>query len=351
MLKKLSIAAVGLGLLIGCTQMMEQRAASITVPEVAPGASYVGNDTCIECHEEYTNDPNNVHRRIASFEAYGYRHGCEACHGPGSAHVDAEGDTDVILTFGEDGLGPDEVAGVCTTCHQSGEQMHWASSEHAFNDVTCTDCHNVHYNSEHYLLKEKSIDLCVSCHSNQKARMYSISHHPLREGYMTCDSCHAPHGNATGAAGMLKTEERVNDLCLECHARYQGPFVYEHAPVAESCLECHDPHGTVANNLLKQNEPFLCLQCHEGHFHGMRTGVVGQLQDTFGNSAINIDGSNGGGGSTAPGSNVGDLNIEGRDSHDWAQGFLTKCSTCHQQVHGSDLPSQVQRLHGTGLTR
>lgn len=348
MLKKLSIAAAGLGLLIGCTQMIEQRVVDIKVPEVAPGAMYVGNDTCIECHEDNAHDANNVHMRIASFEAYGYQHGCESCHGPGSAHVDAEGDTEVILRFGEDGMGPDEVAGTCTTCHQSGEQMHWASSEHAFNDVTCTDCHTVHMNSKEALLKEKSIALCVSCHTSEKAKMYSISHHPLKEGHMTCDSCHAPHGNATGAAGMLKTEERVNDLCLECHARYQGPYVYEHAPVAESCLECHDPHGSVANNLLIQNEPFLCLQCHEGHFHGMRTGEIGNLQDAFG-STVNVDGTAVNADPADP--REGNLNIVGRDAHDWAQGYLTKCTTCHQQVHGSDLPSQVQRLHGTGLTR
>ncbi len=347
MLKKLSIAAVSLGLLIGCTQMMEQRVADIKVPEVAPGAQYVGNDTCLECHEDLANDEHNVHMRIASFEAYGYQHGCESCHGPGSAHVDGEGDTEMILRFGEDGLGSDEVAGVCTTCHQSGEQMHWASSEHAFNDVTCTDCHDIHENSEHHLLKEKSIDLCVSCHSNQKARMYSISHHPLKEGLMTCDSCHSPHGNATGAAGMLKTEERVNDLCLECHARYQGPYVYEHAPVAESCLECHDPHGSVANNLLIQNEPFLCLQCHEGHFHAMRTGLSDNPMAR--STAVDFDPTTGNG--TNHGSAGGDLNIIGDGAHDWAEGFLTKCTTCHQQVHGTDLPSQVNRLEGKGLTR
>jgi DmsE family decaheme c-type cytochrome len=339
MLKRVLIAAVGLCFLIGCMigcQMLEKRASIIKVPEVAPGAAYVGSEACLECHEDYANDRhNNVHMRIASFEAYGYQHGCEGCHGPGSVHAD-EGDVEKILRFGKDGLAIDEVAGVCTTCHQAGVQMNWAYSEHALSDVTCTCCHNIHNNPEKHLLAEKELDLCVSCHVSQKAKMNYMSRHPLKEGKMTCDSCHQPHGSATGAEGMLKTDERLNDLCLECHARYQGPFVFEHAPVTESCLECHEPHGTVANNLLRQNEPFLCLQCHEAHFHANREGTIGDLtrggvQDAYDNLTPHT--------------------VEGRDPHDWAVGYLTKCTTCHQSIHGSDLPSQTGAGHGAALTR
>ncbi|MGM0681181.1 MAG: GSU2203 family decaheme c-type cytochrome, partial [Thermodesulfobacteriota bacterium] len=263
MIKKYFILAVGLTFLIGCTQMMEKRAAEVKAPEVAPGATYMGNDMCYGCHAEYEqNSHNNVHMHLASFEAGAYKQGCESCHGPGSEHVNTGGDPAAIIGFGENsGLNSEELAMACTTCHQGGEMMHWSGSEHAFNGVTCVDCHDIHDNSETNLLKAEKIDLCVSCHSDQKAKLYSISHHPLKEGLMTCNSCHTPHGSASMARGMLKTEERVNDLCLECHSRYQGPYVYEHAPVAESCLECHEPHGSVANNLLAQNEPFLCLQC------------------------------------------------------------------------------------------
>jgi DmsE family decaheme c-type cytochrome len=338
MQKKVLIAAVGLCFLIGCMigcQMLERRACIIKVPEVAPGATYIGSEACLECHEDYANDQhNNVHMRIASFEAYGYQHGCEGCHGPGSVHAD-EGNPEMILRFGKDGLAIDEVAGVCTTCHQAGAQSNWSYSEHALNDVTCACCHTIHNNSEKHLLAKKESDLCVSCHVSQKARMNFMSRHPLKEGKMTCDSCHQPHGSSTGAEGMLRTDERVNDLCLQCHARYQGPFVYEHAPVVESCLECHEPHGTVANNLLRQNEPFLCLQCHEGHFHANREGTIGSVQR---DPTVNIY--------------TGESQeIVGRDAHDWAGGYLTKCTTCHQSVHGSDLPSQTGAGEGRALTR
>jgi len=223
--------------------------------------------------------------------------------------------------------------------------MNWANSEHALSDVTCTCCHKIHNNPGKQLLVEKEIDLCASCHTSQKAKMYYMSHHPLKEGKMTCDSCHEPHGTQNGADGMLKTEERLNDLCLKCHTRYQGPFVFEHAPVSESCLECHEPHGTVANNLLKQNEPFLCLQCHEGHFHANRTGTVSSepITEYAPGKPIN--------GTLDAYNDLEQHDIQGNSQHDWSRGMLTKCTTCHQSIHGSDLPSQTGAGLGAGLTR
>ena len=59
--------------------------------------------------------------------------------------------------------------------------------------------------------------------------------------------------------------ETMNLLCYRCHAEKQGPFAYEHPPVTQDCAICHEPHGTVANNLLRQPTTFLCLRCHAGH--------------------------------------------------------------------------------------
>ncbi len=339
-------------LAVGCTQeWAEKRARLIKPPEVAPGAEYLGTETCLECHDDLASDERtNVHLRLAPYEAPGYRTGCEGCHGPGSLHVEEDGDPEKILRFEEGGLSGEEASAVCLTCHQGEEVMHWLGSEHDENGLTCTDCHRVHHNQNPQLLKGKSeFELCSGCHRDVQAKMYFVSRHPVKEGYMSCTDCHNPHGSGNTVTGMLRTEERLNDLCLTCHTRYQGPFVFEHEPVIEDCTICHDPHGAVANNLLKQNEPFLCLQCHEAHFHATRTNAAPGFvfpEDTYIHDDIY---------GTSPAIYQdpyrGDTPRIVSREHGWQKSFLTKCTQCHQQVHGSDLPSQSVPSHGQGLTR
>jgi DmsE family decaheme c-type cytochrome len=132
---------------------------------------------------------------------------------------------------------------------------------------------------------------------------------------------------------MLKTTERANDLCLKCHTRYQGPFAFEHDPVVEDCMMCHSPHGTVANNLLKQQEPFLCLQCHEGHFHAARAS----------NSWTDVPPPQGG--------TAASTDTIYKSNYGFQKSFLTKCTQCHTMVHGSDLPAQSTTGQGKSLTR
>jgi DmsE family decaheme c-type cytochrome len=287
------------------------------------GATYVGQDTCLECHDDMAESfSRNIHARLADFEMMGAEKGCESCHGPGSLHVDGEGDTEFILVLSE--LNAEEIGGICSKCHSDGKLMDWTHSEHALADLSCTDCHTMH--AEEPLkanLKQEDPDLCFSCHQEMMAKTNFPSHHPIKEGKMSCGSCHNPHGE-------LNTHERTNDLCLDCHTRYQGPFVFGHAPVEDDCTICHDPHGSVANNMLVQNEPFVCLQCHEGHFHMLRKSAT----------------------TPTPGSSVTQSQVEALNPHGsegFQMSFGTKCTTCHKVVHGSDHASQP--LTGGGLTR
>ena len=298
----------------------------LTMPQV-DGASYVGQDTCLDCHGDMAeNFSHNVHARLADFEMMGAEKGCESCHGPGSLHVEGFGDTDKILRPAE--LAAEETGAICATCHTDGSLMDWTHSEHALADLSCTDCHSMHdEDAKTALLKDEDPDLCYSCHQEQMAKSNFPSHHPIDEGKMSCGDCHNPHGE-------LNTAERTNDLCLDCHTRYQGPFVFGHAPVEDDCTICHDPHGSVANNMLVQNEPFLCLQCHEGHFHLLREALSKPADGTLPASQLDPE-------------RVAAANPHGREG--FQASFGTKCTTCHQVVHGSDFPSQP--LNGGGLTR
>jgi DmsE family decaheme c-type cytochrome len=319
-------------LILGACATGAIREKQLTLP-VIDGATAVGQETCLECHEGMT---AGVHSRLAGFEYMGGTEGCEACHGGGSLHVDSDGDQ--ILKFGE--LLPEESAAICAKCHADGKLMDWTHSEHALTDVGCTDCHSVHAGGK-TALKQQDPDLCYSCHQEQQAKANFPSHHPIKEGKMNCGDCHNPHGE-------LNTSERTNDLCLDCHSRYQGPFVFGHAPVEDDCTICHDPHGSVANNMLVQNEPFLCLQCHEGHFHILRKGfdpASGKYTTPGTGATPNMPGG-------VPAGAVVPAKVDAANPHGvegMQMSFGTKCTTCHAVVHGSDLPSQP--LTGGGLTR
>ena len=328
------VRIVPLVLLVAACATGAIREKILTLPSIE-GATPVGQAACLECHADAAKQmAKSVHGRLAEFELMGGTGGCEACHGPGSKHV-ASDKNDQIFKFGE--LSADEAAALCAKCHSSGKLMGWTHGEHALADVGCGDCHAIH-GGEKFALKKQDPELCYGCHQEQLAKASFPSHHPVKEGKMGCSDCHNPHDE-------LQTEELARDLCLECHARYQGPFVFEHAPVEEDCSICHDPHGSVADNLLLQNEPFLCLQCHESHFHATRIG------GTTASSSLALDGNKLNGavpanGTTiaASGAGIPFTNSHGEDG--WKMAFGTKCTVCHSVVHGSDLPSQTSPTIG-----
>jgi DmsE family decaheme c-type cytochrome len=371
------VKALPLLLVLGACATGTVREKVLTLP-VIEGATYVGQETCLECHDDMAGEDfakstggegfaKTIHGHLADWELMGAEKGCESCHGPGSQHVDNDGDPCFIIRPAE--LTADQSSAICAKCHTDGKLMDFTHSEHILSDVGCIDCHSVHEGEGKAGLKAEDPELCYSCHQEEQAKSHFPSTHPLEEGKMNCSSCHNVHG-ATGES--LNTDERTNDLCLNCHTRYQGPFVFGHAPVEDDCTICHDPHGSVANNLLAQNEPFLCLQCHEGHFHILRRGFDAE-QDTLSADNANggrylttgADGSNTGVSKDAPnpdgsgttltkkpvvanGYNIVDMaNPNGHEG--FQMSFGTKCTTCHQVVHGSDFPSQP--LSGGGLTR
>ncbi len=264
------------------------------MPELS-SAFYIGNDTCLICHR--STDPhimNSFHTRLSDGSGSNDTMGCESCHGPGSLHR-ADPDNNTIIHF--DRLLPEERSAVCRRCHENISGYGFLADTHDTHGIDCTRCHTEHAESRAHLLSRPEPGLCFGCHPDIKARCRLPSHHPVVENKMPCSTCHPPHRDLPFFSGSSS----VNDLCLDCHTEYQGPFVYEHAPVAEECTICHSPHGSIANNLLRQSEPFLCLRCHRGHKH------------------------------------------DPTETHPTAASLLTSCTQCHSMIHGSDLPSQVHR--------
>ncbi len=288
-------------------------------PPPAPGLgteySEKGADTCLMCHTEAwpypifpifkTKHANRADKRtpFAGLQ-------CEACHGPGAKHVAGGGDKNAINNFRSTSfLSPRERNKFCLECHQSNARIGWHASTHESNNLACTSCHKIHAERDPVLATATQPEVCYACHRKERADFAKPSTHPVRFGKMSCSECHSPHGSTS--TGML-VKPTVNQTCYICHAEKRGPFLWEHAPVAEDCTLCHSPHGGVHQALLKKNAPLLCQQCHTvaGHPSVART-PAGLPGGGAGGSAFLLAGS---------------------------------CLNCHSQVHGSNHPSGVKLM-------
>jgi DmsE family decaheme c-type cytochrome len=271
--------------------------------------TYVGRKTCEGCHtQEAANWAHTIHASVFTLNPRDpiEAKGCEACHGPGSAHVANPSDISTIISFSHKSRTPvAQQNGQCLSCHQGGQRIFWHGSIHENNNLACSDCHNPMANfAAHGLTARISInETCFSCHKVQRADFNKRSHMPLPEGKLSCTDCHNPHGSTTEP--LLKADS-VNEVCYGCHAEKRGPFLFEHAPVRENCLNCHTPHGSNFEALLTAPRPMLCQQCHA------QSGHPAQLM-TRGNLA---------------GGPMPDPRL-----------ISTSCQTCHVNIHGSNSPS------------
>ena len=302
-------------------------------PGPVQAQNYVNDPgVCLDCHDDMgAAFERNVHSRLKAYDYPGSGTDCEACHGPGGNHVDSEDPADILNPAAALG---GEAADVCIACHKTGEIMRWDMSAHAASDLACQSCHQMHGSeAKTALLIKSESETCFGCHEDTRDKFQLPSHHPIREGFMTCHDCHDPH---SGKWTDVEWEEMSNELCFRCHGDKVGPYVFEHSPVEEDCSICHDVHGTVAASLLRQSEPFLCMQCHQPHFHtGLRT-IDGAYAAT--DAVIEDD--------------PGYAGLSGMSTADgFKRAMMTKCTQCHQEIHGTDLPSQSITGQGRALNR
>ena len=254
-------------------------------PIERPGA-YVGAAACFDCHDSF-----DGHRVSSDHHA-----DCESCHGPGERHTLTARAADIRHPSSAD----------CLACHDMGHTalIGWTTSPHARADVLCSDCHDTHNREIHNLRAvgpelyatlrhaSSSTQLCASCHADVAASLNLPSHHPIREGMMDCTDCHSPHADGRLALGARTA------ACTGCHQEQAGPWIYDHAPVAEDCSYCHTPHGSSARFLLETTQPGACISCHT-------IAEAGAIHDP------------------------------------WA--FATRCTDCHSAVHGSYADPHLMR--------
>ncbi|HEY1242439.1 MAG TPA: DmsE family decaheme c-type cytochrome [Bryobacteraceae bacterium] len=270
-------------------------------------AEYVGSETCQTCHEDIGKAfQKNPHHLVETAKKYGRTtQACESCHGPGSKHAESASATDIRQPAK---LKPAETDRICLTCHQN-QPTHAGriNNSHARNQVSCVACHDIHKNGPNGLVARKPDEInrqCAGCHTDVWASFQRPYKHRLPEGAMSCVDCHNPHGSVLPKG--LQTARANEPGCFNCHGDKAGPFPFEHAPVRlEGCSACHQPHGSANPRMLTRHEVrFVCLECH-----------------------ANLPAP------TAPAS--GTLGTVPPALHDLRTPRFQNCTLCHQKVHGS----------------
>ncbi len=292
------------------------------VPASAPnaGASYSakGADTCLSCHDEekinglfHTRHGNPADAR-SPFGKGSLQ--CEACHGPGGNHtkkVKKGEKRSPMIRFGRDSETPVVAQNaMCLGCHEKSVGSAWHAGAHEANDVPCAACHSLHTTRDAVLARSTQPEVCYTCHVSERSQFTRPYSHPVSVGKVACSDCHTPHGTTAEKQLVRNT---VNDTCYECHAEKRGPFLWEHAPVAENCDNCHAPHGAANPGMVKMRGPILCQSCHSQQNH--------------------------------PSYPYGPSNLPGGGGPPVTTLAVGNCMNCHSQVHGSNHPS------GSTLTR
>jgi len=271
---------------------------------------------------------------------------CISCHSPHGTY--------------EASFVPRAGAELCTICHQARKEEFEQKVVHSPVEEGCVECHNPHESPNRYQLKGAGgpvSTLCFTCHEDA-IFMKDNKHGPVEEG--DCIACHRPHSSPNSA--LLIAPPDNGELCFECHEDRKEEFTMEyiHAPAAENCAGCHDPHSSKAEYMLKESGGKLCAMCHEDAspeiYESINTAKVkhppvsdGQcvkchrphssnyasiLKDSLEKLCVSCH------------VDLGDIISESKNRHGPVQ--TGDCSACHN-VHGSQYTKLLARFYPTNF--
>ena len=124
----------------------------LLTPLHPPQGDYVGETTCLGCHDAYRY--KGKHADAANPRTPAATRGCESCHGAGKAHVDGGGDAANVKNPGS--LPVKEGIALCAACHDRTKHPAAVGGQAPAPDAGCTWCHSVHHAAAAKLLKRAS---------------------------------------------------------------------------------------------------------------------------------------------------------------------------------------------------
>jgi DmsE family decaheme c-type cytochrome len=229
-------------------------------------------ELCASCHATMIPaGAKSAHKVVADGQ-------CTRCHDP---HASANPDN--LLVAGND---------LCVGCHKDlGAAVASAKFKHAPVAKGCVSCHDAHGSAQSaHLLKTAVPALCLGCHKPD-APAFTAAHMKYPVAKASCTTCHDPHGS--NQAGLLLNDVHpplASRMCDRCHERPDSPTPFAtkkpgyelcadchgemvkttlarphlHWPVADrkGCVNCHSPHASRQDKLLKEAVPALCGNCH-----------------------------------------------------------------------------------------
>lgn len=232
----------------------------------ASAETAVDDETCLGCHDDMESSLSfTPHRLSSQYDKATTDISCTSCHSGASVHIEDPSTENISNPSNEKGL---EAVKTCSACHKAHNSLdNFGTDAHSDMQLNCSSCHKVHGKKKSLLLDDGT-KFCLDCHTDVKADFSKRSNHPVKQGVVTCLSCHS-------------FSTQVNDdfsydskrACQSCHPDQGGPFMYEHDAAnsymvgGTGCVECHDPHGSENDLLLKQPTNDLCNSCHNtlGH--------------------------------------------------------------------------------------
>jgi hypothetical protein len=179
---------------------------------------------------------------------------CEACHGPGSNHVEAEKGYEIPTVISGARLTPHLAAQICGSCHTGGREK---SGKYAY--PVDYQIHKGVGNIRFYFNefnKQDNPELFwpsgESRHSNQQYLDWKKSEH-AKVG-VTCITCHEVHssksalhsvGEVPNPLVVIRSKTRLfeDQLCKSCHTTIQVRAAHR-IHTFGSCVRCHMPKIT-----------------------------------------------------------------------------------------------------------